>query len=141
MIWTSTKTGPRALAPLLRLRGFSLVEALVSLVICTIAIAALVRATGSAVRAAMTGETYNNAILLAETKLSDVRADGPSFYTDEEGEFDPPYEDFRWRVATSEFIDTPGLYTVVVEITLPDDGTYTITTFLYVAALYVATAL
>jgi len=141
MIWISTKTAPDPSARSRRLRGFSLVEVLVSLAISTIAIAALVRATGTAVRAAITSEVYNTAILLAETKLGEVRSDGVSFYADEEGEFDPPHEDFTWNVSASESADIAGLYTVAVEINWSHGGAYAITTFIYEAALYVETEL
>ncbi len=112
-----------------------------SLAISTIAIAALVRATGTAVRAAITSEAYNTAILLAETKLDEVRRDGVSFYADEKGDFDPPHEDFTWHVGASESADITGLYTVAVEINWPHGGAYVITTFIYEAALYVETEL
>ena len=135
MTWTSTKRDLSATAPRGRRRGFTLVEALVSLVIAAIAFAALVRVASTSVLTKIKSEDYSTAVLLAEMKLSDVRLDGPSLYGEEEGEFDEPYEDFRWRVTTIESEDMSGLYSVEVEITWPTRGEYTTKTFLYEAGL------
>ena len=108
-----------------------------SLAIAAVAFAALVRVAGTSVRIKVKSEAYNTAILLADAKLSDVRLNGPSLYEEEEGEFDEPYEDFSWHVTTSESADMSSLYLVQLEITWPERGQYTTTTFLYEATVNV----
>lgn len=117
--------------------GFTLVEALISLAIAAVAISALVRCSGQAVNTQIKIEAYTAAISLAETKLADVRLDGPSLYVDESGEFDAPWERFTWRVTAVEISDVPGLHSVQLTIDLPDRGTYTTTTFMYEETLSV----
>lgn len=137
MTWISMRRRHRR-AGLAQGRGsFTLIEALISLAIAAVAISALVRSAGLAVNAQIKTEAYTAAISLAETKLADVRLDGPSLYADEQGEFDPPWEGFTWHVTATELAEVAGLHSVRLTIELPGDGTYTTTTFMYEETLNV----
>lgn len=89
-------SGPRAC------RGFSLLEVLVAFTILALLLVALFDVFGGGMRAARAGESYTRAVVVAQSKLAELAADGALEVGEYEGEVDGG---FRWHAAISEYTD------------------------------------
>ena len=84
--------------------GSVLIEALLTIVVLAIGLAAVIRSMSTSVRALSYTTAYTNACLLAENKLFEFVSKGvvrAPFR--EEKPFAPPFEHFRYRIETEKF--------------------------------------
>lgn len=76
-------------------RGFSLLETVVALVILSISLGMLYRATAGATRNVRINERYTYAVVIAESLLDNYRVLGPGGVNEQQ-----QLDDFRWRVSS-----------------------------------------
>lgn len=83
--------------------GFTVLEALIALVIIGFAVVATVEALGGGLRAQSQVSRNLEAVALAETRLNElslVGRDSLAYYAGgRDGVFAPPFESYRWRAA------------------------------------------
>jgi len=88
-------------------KGFTLLEVMIALAIISIALISLLSLATSSINVNARLQKITQATLLAQEKMTDVEANIRNSSTessDEEGEFNEPFVEFRWRTA---FEDTP----------------------------------
>jgi type II secretory pathway pseudopilin PulG len=105
----------------LRTGGFSLVEALVAIMILGVGIVGISEGITTALRSTKDAERETIASLLAAGRIELLRADG--FITDgeEEGDFEDEFPLYRWRQRTTP-AGISGLHEVLVTIELAATG-------------------
>jgi prepilin-type N-terminal cleavage/methylation domain-containing protein len=114
--------------------GFTLIEALVALVLTASVMVASVEAFAAGLRAQAIASQRLEAVALADARLSELavlRVDSlDGLGTAQDGRFAPPFQNYRWRSAVSRFVHAPALrqVTVVVEW---EQGSYLLHTTLY----------
>ena len=82
-------------------RAIVLVDAIVASVLLGVALAVIVGMAGRSLSAQMQGEEFQTAAMLLDEQLNLVLARGPDAYSsrfDIEGECDPPFERFSYRL-------------------------------------------
>lgn len=93
--------------------GFTLMEALVALVILATAVSGALGAFGAGLRVAASVHAHANGVRLAETRLSELAllaADSLPYYAQgREGRFAAPFDGFGWRARLSRVSGTEGL--------------------------------
>ena len=111
--------------------GFTLLEALVALVILGTAVSSALGAFGGGLRAAAAVHAHANGVRLAESRLNELAllpTDSLVYYADErEGRFPAPVEGFGWRARVTRVIGTEGLLRAAVVVTW-NGGDYRLTT-------------
>lgn len=111
--------------------GFTLLEALVALVILATAVSSALGAFGGGLRTAAAVHAHAGAVRLAESRLSELAllpSDSLVYYADSrEGRFPAPMEGFGWRARVTRVSDTEGLLRAVVTVTW-SGGEYRLTT-------------
>lgn len=111
--------------------GFTLLEALVALMILATAVTAALGAFGGGLRAAGAVHAHANGTRLAEARLSElalVPSDSLVYYADErEGRFGAPLEGYAWHARISRVAGTEGLLRAAVTVTWTG-GEYRLTT-------------
>ncbi|MDX1386829.1 MAG: prepilin-type N-terminal cleavage/methylation domain-containing protein [bacterium] len=87
-------------------KGFTLVEIMIALAILAVGLLALYTAQGNSLRASGNAERIQVASMLAREKMTErmmeinkdmAKGSFPDDKTEETGEFDPPFEDYRWE--------------------------------------------
>lgn len=115
-------------------RGFTLMEALVALVILATAVSSALGVFGSGLRVAASVRAHTNAVRLAEARLSEltlVPADSLPYYArPREGAFAPPFDPFAWRAQITPVRGTEGLLHATVLVQWKD-GDYRLATELF----------
>jgi prepilin-type N-terminal cleavage/methylation domain-containing protein len=111
--------------------GFTLLEALVALMILGGAVTAALGAFGAGLRAAASVHAHASAVRLAETRLSELAllpTDSLTYYADgREGRFAAPLDGFGWRARVSRVTGTEGLLRAAVIVSW-SGGEYRLTT-------------
>lgn len=111
--------------------GFTLLEALVALVILGTAVSAALGAFGGGLRAAAAVHAHANGVRLAESRLNELAllpSDSLVYYADQrEGRFAAPMEGFGWRARVTRVSGTEGLLRAVVVVAW-NGGDYRLTT-------------
>jgi prepilin-type N-terminal cleavage/methylation domain-containing protein len=103
--------------------GFTLLEALVALVILGTAVSAALGAFGGGLRAAAAVHSHANGVRLAESRLSELellRSDSLAYYAEaggREGRFAAPMDRFGWRAQITRVSGTEGLLRAAVVVT------------------------
>jgi prepilin-type N-terminal cleavage/methylation domain-containing protein len=111
--------------------GFTLLEALVALVILAGAVTAALAAFGAGLRTAGSVHVHANAVRLAEARLGELAllpTDSLTYYADDrEGRFAAPLDNFGWRARVVRVTGTEGLLRAVVTVSWTG-GEYRLTT-------------
>jgi len=105
-------------------RGFTLLEIMVALAIISVALVSLLALGNRSIGTHARLQQLTQATLLAQQRLSTAEVEaslGRLDRTLQEGAFDAPYTDYRWRM---EFADTPlpSIKTITVTVTWGDEG-------------------
>jgi prepilin-type N-terminal cleavage/methylation domain-containing protein len=112
-------------------QGFTLLEALVALMILATAVTAALGAFGGGLRTAGSVHAHANAVRLAEARLSELAllpSDSLVYYADDRlGRFAAPLNGFGWRARVTRVAGTEGLLRAVVTVTWID-GEYRLAT-------------
>jgi prepilin-type N-terminal cleavage/methylation domain-containing protein len=115
-------------------RGFTLIEALIALVIIGLTVVATIEAFGAGLRAQREVDGHLDAVALAEARMDELALlslDSMSRYAEpREGVFAPPFGRYRWRAEAREVAGSPALRRVVVTVGW-DAGSYTLATAFY----------
>jgi prepilin-type N-terminal cleavage/methylation domain-containing protein len=102
-------------------RGFTLLEALVALMILATAVTAALAAFGAGLRTAGSVHAHANGVRLAESRLSELAllpSDSLVHYADDRtGRFGAPMDGFGWRARVTRVLGTEGLLRAVVTVT------------------------
>ena len=80
---------------LTQMKGFSLLEMLVALIILSICLGVLYQASATAIRNVSIAEQYTKAVMLAESMLA-----ASSYVTQEELALEGSFEEFRWEISS-----------------------------------------
>jgi prepilin-type N-terminal cleavage/methylation domain-containing protein len=111
--------------------GFTLLEAMVALVILATAVSSALGAFGGGLRTAAAVHAHANGVRLAESRLSELAllpSDSLVYYADgREGRFAAPLDAFGWRARVTRVIGTEGLLRAAVVVTW-NGGDYRLTT-------------
>jgi general secretion pathway protein I len=83
--------------------GFSLLEVLVAFVILALAMGVLMRIFSGGLQNATRAGDYQQAVMLAQSKLASIGIEVPLNENESDGEFDSKY---RWHVSIRRFQDT-----------------------------------
>jgi general secretion pathway protein I len=98
--------------------GFTLLEVMIALAIISIALISLLSLATSSINVNARLQKITQATLLAQEKMTDVEAKIRNSNTespDEEGEFNEPFVEFRWRTVFEETPFPPlRMVTVIV---------------------------
>ena len=100
-------------------RGFALVDAVVGGVLLSLVLMTFVSLTGRAVGEQRRGERLGDAARLADEQLELVSALGPEDYPGligTSGEFDEPFDAYRWETRFSTMRGQQDLYRVEMEV-------------------------
>jgi prepilin-type N-terminal cleavage/methylation domain-containing protein len=112
-------------------RGFTLLEALVALMILAMAVTAALGAFGAGLRTAGSVHSHANGVRLAEARLSELALLSPDslvYYADDRaGPFGEPMSGFGWHARVTRVVGTEGLLRAVVTVTWAD-GEYRLAT-------------
>ena len=99
-------------------KGFTLLEVMIALAIISIALISLLSLATSSINVNARLQKITQATLLAQEKMTDVEAKIRNSSTeppDEEGEFNEPFVEFRWRTVFEETPFPPlRMVTVIV---------------------------
>lgn len=96
--------------------GFTLLEAIVSVAIMAVGLVAIIEAYGTSMRLSLQDEYLTTATLLASGKMEEVLKEPYITPGEDEGDFGPEFEAFRWRVEIADS-DIQGLETITVTVT------------------------
>lgn len=129
----------RVNANVLTRRGVLLVEAMLSAVVIAVGLTFITRALGSQLKALQRVEEYAILRNLAQQALRtmevDLQAGNPPRDPHDDGFFGEPYEDYQWKLSTTELKDqdpVPPLavsrVTLSVQRTEPPAATYSVQT-------------
>jgi type II secretory pathway pseudopilin PulG len=103
--------------------GFTVLEALIALVIIGLAVVTTVEALGGGLRAEGEVSAHLEAVTLAEARLSELAAlprDSMADYVaGRDGVFAPPFERYRWRAAIEPLTGTRSLLRASVTVLWP----------------------
>ena len=115
--------------------GFSLLEAVVALAIVGVTAVGALAAVGAELRAADDARTTLEAEALAVHRMKTIemlKAEQLQRVPDSlaRGKFDPPFERYRWTVATEPVMGEEGLTAVTVEVEWKT-GTFPLRTLLF----------
>ncbi len=91
-------------------RGFTLLEVLIALAVVSGALVVVIYSLNYHLSLMERQETITRATLLAEERLREYRGRAP-----EEGDFSPPYQDFRYRLERRETA-IPGVAAVSITV-------------------------
>ena len=94
--------------------GFTLVEALIAIVLIIIGIGGALGAISAGLRAHTAGAFYSTAATLAQQKMAEIEAAPKLSAGSQEGDFLPDYPAYRWESAIQE--GPEGLWEVTVQI-------------------------
>jgi prepilin-type N-terminal cleavage/methylation domain-containing protein len=101
--------------------GFTLLEALVALVILATAVSSALGAFGGGLRAAASVHANASGVRLAESRLSELAllpSDSLPYYAEgREGRFAAPLDGFGWRARVTRVSGAEGLLRAVVVVT------------------------
>lgn len=93
------------------MRGFTLLEIMIALVILAGSILALLSAQGGSFMASERAERLTTATFLARQKMSEMQMETekdlarnkfPQDDTEEKGDFDEPFDDYRWKYTVTK---------------------------------------
>ena len=90
------------------IRGMLLLEVLLVVVILSFSLTLMISALTASARGIAQVRDYSQAIILLEDKLSEIAWTQDDF-PQTSGTFDPPFDQFRYRVTVSDFVGPPGL--------------------------------
>jgi prepilin-type N-terminal cleavage/methylation domain-containing protein len=114
--------------------GFTLVEALVALVIAGLIVVGVMEAVAAGFRTQASAGANLTAVGLAETKLAELAAlpadSLPAETTIRDGAFPPPFVGYRWRTIIEGDPATPALRGAAVLVEW-DGGEFSLETVLY----------
>ena len=85
--------------------GFSLLEVLVAFVILALAMGVLMQIFSGGLQNATRAGEYQQAVLLAQSKLASIGIETPLNESDNSGEFDSKY---RWHVSIQRYQENPA---------------------------------
>ena len=115
-----------------RRAGFSLIEALVSLLILGIGIVGISQGLTLSYGSSRAAESRTAAALLASARIELIRAEGTILAGEDEGDFGAGYDGWTWK---ESIVETPieGLYEVAVSVHRAPGGekVYELRTLLY----------
>jgi len=97
--------------------GFTLVEALVAVVLVAMGIVGALGAISAGLRARSAANFYHNAALLAQAKLAELESASRLSSGEKSGDFAPDYADYRWNGQIEE--GPEGLWLVRVRVSKP----------------------
>ncbi len=103
--------------------GFTLLEVMIALAVAGIALIALLALSNRSIAVNARLQKITQATLLAQDKMGETEAAFESGTLSEdasEGVFDPPFEDFRWRIAF-EPTPIPSIRMVTVRVLWGDE--------------------
>ncbi len=105
-------------------RGFTLLEVMIALAIVSVALVSLLALANRSIGVQDRLERLTQATLLAQRKMGEVEAAGKTEAVATqatEGVFEPPFENYRWRLA---FGETPlaAVRRVTVTVAWGDEG-------------------
>jgi type II secretory pathway pseudopilin PulG len=114
--------------------GFTVLEALIALVIIGLAVVTTVEALGGGLRAEGEVSAHLEAVTLAEARMTELAAlprDSLAGYVaGRDGVFPPPFERYRWRAAIKPVAGTRSLLQASVTVAWPG-RTYALETVLF----------
>lgn len=100
--------------------GFTLLEALVALVLVATVVAGTLSVVGATLRGASLAAGHARAVALADARMSAltlVPADSFAYYArPREGGFPPPFEQYRWRARLVRDRSSPALLRATVVV-------------------------
>lgn len=115
-------------------RGFTLLEALVALVLVATVVAAALGSFGTSLRGAALVNAHAHAVALADVRMSEltlVPAESLAYYAQaREGIFAPPFERYRWRARLARAPRSPALLRATVVVSWRD-GQYPLATEIF----------
>ena len=116
-------------------RGFTLLEALVAVMIVGLTAVAALETVSAELRTASRAKHALHATALAEYRIETLRLLSPAELRSlpdslERGDFAPPLERYRWTATTREVPGEPGLYDARVVVTW-HGGSFPLSTKLY----------
>lgn len=87
--------------------GFTLLEVIIAMAIMAIAFAAILAVEGGSINASVRAKQMNIVAMLARNQMVDTeyKIEGKTFdevQKEEEGKFDEPYQDYRWKRVIKE---------------------------------------
>jgi general secretion pathway protein I len=105
-------------------RGFTLLEVMIALAIVSVALVSLLALANRSIGVQSRLERLTQATLLAQRKMGEVEAAGKTDAVAAQatqGSFEPPFEEYRWRLA---FEETPlaAVRRVTVTVAWGDEG-------------------
>ena len=101
-------------------RGFTLLEALIALLIVGLAVVATVEAFGGGLRAEREVSRHLEAVALAEARINELALLAPDslalYAVPREGVFPAPFGQYRWRAVVREEVGSPALLRAAVMV-------------------------
>ena len=114
--------------------GFTVLEALIALVIIGFAVVTTAEALGGGLRAEGQVSRHLEAVALAESRMNELGAllrDSTAYYADgRDGVFAPPFESYRWRATIQPVPNVRSLIHANVSVTW-ERGSYALETLFY----------
>ena len=111
------------LAPtILKRRGraaFTFAEVLAALVFMAIVIPVAIEGMQIANRAGVAAQRKSVAMMLAQQRLQELIAVGDWRNTTQNGNFNPYYKDYRWRLINEAWPEEPQMRLLTIEVTYP----------------------
>lgn len=102
-------------------KAFTLVEMMAAVVIFGISVVAGLEAITACLRSTDNARSHTQATFLAQGLMEEALAETAPIPGEESGTFEEPFGAFEWTREVAE-TDTPGLYSVWVEVSWTDRG-------------------
>lgn len=114
--------------------GFTVLEALIALVIIGFAVVGTVEALGGGLRAQRQVSRHLEAVALAESRINELgvlQPDSIAYYAGgRDGVFEPPFESYRWRASMEPVSGSRSLVQADVTVSW-QGGSYALQTYFH----------